>query len=45
VTAVDTVLAALDRRDNAAVARAMPLIAAQREAVDSMAKRAKSLSK
>jgi hypothetical protein len=44
VTSVDTMLAALDRRDSVGVGRAMPVIAARREAIDSMAKRAKSIS-
>jgi hypothetical protein len=45
VFSLDTVLAALDHRDSTGVARAMPTIGAQRLMIDSMAKRAKSISK
>jgi hypothetical protein len=44
VLSVDAVLSALDHRDSASVARAMPMIGAQRSMIDSMAKRAKSIS-
>ena len=45
VAAVDTMLAAVDRRDRAGVGQATVVIAARREAIDSLAKRANSIPK
>jgi hypothetical protein len=44
VVSLDTVLAALDHRDRTGVAKAMTTIGAQRLMIDSIAKRARSIS-
>ena len=43
-TTIDSLLAALDRRDMMGAGRVMPMVTAQRQTIDAMAKRAKSVS-